>query len=246
MAQALSAQPKINTRTTQAESGQSSRRPAGRGKARRPARGQVRMSGEGRRSACDPGRVVIELGWGVTVYPPEVDGEPWRATFVENGRRRYRQAATEETLAAKLETVSERLQAGASNMERPGADLIAHYLDPDRLPADKRWSRKHAHTQRRLCERFAAPGHRHGDVPGHHGLAHAADRERRAHGRGRRPGSRNDLGAGRCGHQWWLPGQPTAGQGALAGRPPARPRPAGDRGRGIGAVGRPRRDSRPR
>jgi integrase len=42
-------------------------------------------------------------------------------------------------------------------MERPGADLIAHYLDPDRHPAQKRWSRKHAHTQRRLCERFAAP-----------------------------------------------------------------------------------------
>ena len=41
-------------------------------------------------------------------------------------------------------------------MKRPGADLIAHYLDPDRLPVDERWSRKHAHTQR-LCERFAAP-----------------------------------------------------------------------------------------
>jgi hypothetical protein len=40
---------------------------------------------------------------------------------------------------------------------RPGAALIAHYLDPDRPPAAKRWSRKHAHTQRRLCERFAAP-----------------------------------------------------------------------------------------
>jgi hypothetical protein len=31
------------------------------------------------------------------------------------------------------------------------------YLDPDRLPVSERWSRKHAHTQRRLCERFAAP-----------------------------------------------------------------------------------------
>jgi integrase len=30
-------------------------------------------------------------------------------------------------------------------------------LDSDRLPIDERWSRKHAHTQRRLCERFAAP-----------------------------------------------------------------------------------------
>ena len=42
-------------------------------------------------------------------------------------------------------------------MKKPGADLIAHYLDPDRLPVSARWSRKHAHTQRRLCERFAAP-----------------------------------------------------------------------------------------
>ena len=65
--------------------------------------------------------------------------------------------ATEAKLAAKLESVTERLSAGAANMERPGADLIAHYLDPGRLPVQDRWSRKHAHTQRRLCERFAAP-----------------------------------------------------------------------------------------
>ena len=43
-------------------------------------------------------------------------------------------------------------------MRQPGADLIRHYLDPDRLPFRDRWSRKHADTQRRLCERFAAPG----------------------------------------------------------------------------------------
>ena len=42
-------------------------------------------------------------------------------------------------------------------MERPGADLIAHYLDPAGCRCEDRWSRKHAHTQRRLCERFAAP-----------------------------------------------------------------------------------------
>jgi integrase len=41
-------------------------------------------------------------------------------------------------------------------MRRAGVDLIAHYLDPDRLPVSARWSRKHADTQRRLCERFAA------------------------------------------------------------------------------------------
>ena len=42
-------------------------------------------------------------------------------------------------------------------MERPGADLIAYYLSPDRHPAGRPWSRKHADTQRRLCERFVAP-----------------------------------------------------------------------------------------
>lgn len=41
-------------------------------------------------------------------------------------------------------------------MGRPGADLIAYYLSPVRHPADRRWSRKHADMQRRLCERFAA------------------------------------------------------------------------------------------
>ena len=103
------------------------------------------------------GRPVIDLEWGITVYPPRRQGEPWRAVWMEDGRRRFREAVTEEKLAAKLEKVTERLQADAPNMERPGADLIAHYLSPGRLPVQERWSRKHAHTQRQLCERFAAP-----------------------------------------------------------------------------------------
>ncbi len=81
----------------------------------------------------------------------------WRAVFTENGRRRFRQGVTEADLAVKLEKVRERLAAGASNMERPGADLIAWYLNPDRLPAHRQWSRKHADTQARLCRRLAAP-----------------------------------------------------------------------------------------
>jgi integrase len=68
-----------------------------------------------------------------------------------------REAVTEAKLAAKLTKITERLDADASGMERPGADLIAWYLSPDRLPADEQWSRKHAHTQQRLCERFVAP-----------------------------------------------------------------------------------------
>ena len=75
---------------------------------------------------------------------PVADGQPWRAVFTENGRRRYRQAANASGLAQKLARVTERLAADADNMERVGADLINFYLPPDRHQPDKRWSRKHA------------------------------------------------------------------------------------------------------
>ena len=91
------------------------------------------------------------------MYPAREEPGRWRAVWYEDGQRQQCEAASEEKLAAKLEKVTERLEADAPNMKRPGADLIAHYLDPDRLPVAERWSRKHAHTQRRLCERFAAP-----------------------------------------------------------------------------------------
>jgi integrase len=97
------------------------------------------------------------LDGGITVYPARFDGDRWRAVWYEYGQRQQCESVHEPTLAAKLEKVTERLLADAPNMTRPGADLIAHYLDPDRLPVDERWSRKHAHTQHRLCERFAAP-----------------------------------------------------------------------------------------
>ena len=91
------------------------------------------------------------------MYPARGESGRWRAVWHENGERQQCEAASEDKLAARLEKVTERLATGAPNMTRPGADLIAHYLDPDRLPVQDRWSRKHAHTQRRLCERFAAP-----------------------------------------------------------------------------------------
>jgi integrase len=156
MAQSALARTKISTKVTQPARGRASRPPAGRRQAGRPAKGPS-VSGDTRESVRQSARPVIELEFGITVYPPEAGGEPWRAVFIENGQRRYRQGATEALLAARLEKVAERLRADAPNMERPGADLVAHYLDPDRHPARKRWSRKHAHTQRRLCERFAAP-----------------------------------------------------------------------------------------
>jgi site-specific recombinase XerD len=104
-----------------------------------------------------PDRVVIELECGVTVYPAREQGGRWRAVWKENGARRQCEAVTEDRLATRLEKVTERLAADAPNLERPGADLIAYYLSPGRLPVQEQWSRKHAHSQRRLCERFAAP-----------------------------------------------------------------------------------------
>jgi hypothetical protein len=112
-------------------------------------------TGKGR-VATRGGGEVIELEYGITVYPARAEGGRWRAVWHEDGQRQQCEAPTEEKLAGKLEKVSERLAADAPNVTRTGADLIAWYLNPDRLPAERRWSRKHADTQRRLCERLLA------------------------------------------------------------------------------------------
>jgi len=117
----------------------------------------VFATGTGRAATRGEGRVVVELEGGITVYPARGEGGRWRAVWHEDGRRRQCQAVTEGKLAAKLARVTERLAADAPNLERPGADLTAWYLCPDRHPAGRPWSRRHADTQRRLCERFVAP-----------------------------------------------------------------------------------------
>jgi hypothetical protein len=126
MAQPAPARPKINTKPTQAWNAS---RP---GVSRRPARGSARVRGEARESAR--GRAVIDLDAGITVYPPQENGGRWRAVWMEDGRRRYCEAVTEAKLAARLAKITERLEADAPSMERSGADLIAWYLSPDRLP----------------------------------------------------------------------------------------------------------------
>jgi hypothetical protein len=156
MTRAAPAQAKIPT-----ESPQPSRKrdaPAGGRpkKASSAARSRV-LAGSTARAATRGGGEVIELECGITVYPARSEGGRWRAVWDEDGERQQCEAATEEKLGPKLEKVAERLRADAPNMRRPGADLIAHYLNPDRLPVQDRWSRRHADTQRRLCERFAAP-----------------------------------------------------------------------------------------
>jgi integrase len=101
--------------------------------------------------------LVVEVDGGITVYPARRAGDRWRAVWYENGQRRQCQAATEERLAARVEKIQARLAADAPGLERPGADLIAYYLSPDRHPASAPWSRKHADTQARLCARFMTP-----------------------------------------------------------------------------------------
>ena len=71
---------------------------------------------------------MIELECGITVYPARGEQGRWRAVWYEDGERQQCEAVSEDKLAARLEKVTERLRAGAANMERPGADLIAHYL----------------------------------------------------------------------------------------------------------------------
>src|SRR5690242_18205019 len=141
------------------ESPQPARGPVGRARKAAAAKPKPssRVAGTGTRAATRGDGEVIELDLGITVYPPRQDGGRWRAAWYEDGERQQCESVSEEKLAAKLEKVRQRLATGASNMTRPGADLIAWYLNPDRLPVERRWSRKHADSQRRLCERFAAP-----------------------------------------------------------------------------------------
>ncbi|MFI5063456.1 MAG: hypothetical protein ACHP9Z_05705 [Streptosporangiales bacterium] len=125
MAQAAPERTKIPTNPPQpARSGAA--RPAGRPKkVGGTARGRVLASGTGR-AATRGGGEVIELGCGITVYPAREEQGRWRAVWYENGERRQCEAVTEEKLAGKLEKVTERLEADAPSMKRPGADLIAY------------------------------------------------------------------------------------------------------------------------
>jgi hypothetical protein len=151
MSQAPAAVFKIPTKSPQPAPGKAAKL-SGRGKKTlSTGRSPVLASGNGR-AATRGGGEVIELECGITVYPARSGGGRWRAVWYEAGERQQCEAATEERLAARLEKVKTRLEADAPDMNKPGAALIAHYLDPDRLPVQERWSRKHAHTQRRLCQ----------------------------------------------------------------------------------------------
>jgi hypothetical protein len=154
MTQAAAAVFKIPT-----ESPQPPRRKASR--ARKTAAAQPKavswVAGVETRFATRGDGEVIELELGIVVYPPRQEGGRWRAVWPEDGERQQCESVSQEKLAVKLEKVRQRIAAGAANMTKPGADLIDWYLSADRLPATDQWSRKHAYTQRSLCQRFAAP-----------------------------------------------------------------------------------------
>ena len=138
MTQTTPAQTKIPTESPQ-PSRQGAARAAGRPKkASSPARARV-LAGSIGRAATRGGGEVIEMECGITVYPARSEGGRWRAVWNEAGERQQCEAATEAKLAPKLEKVAERLQSDAPNMRRSGSDLIAHYLDLDRLPVKDRW-----------------------------------------------------------------------------------------------------------
>jgi len=83
------------------KSPQPARRKAGRAKASRTL-----VSGTGRAATRGSGEV-IELEYGITVYPAREEPGRWRAVWHENGERQQCEAASEEKLAARLEKVTE-------------------------------------------------------------------------------------------------------------------------------------------
>ena len=157
MASSAGARAKIPTKSPQPVPAGRRRTSAAAGGKRAAAGGTAVVTGVPRPGGRSPGRVVMETAEGITVYPGRSPGDRWRAVWYEDGTRQQCQAASEERLVAKLEKVAVRLTTDAPNLQRPGADLIDWYLSPERQPAGQGWSRKHTHTQRRLCQRFLLP-----------------------------------------------------------------------------------------
>jgi hypothetical protein len=106
-------------------------------------------------------RDVLEFAYGVRAYPPTLDGEPyWRLRWTEDGRRRDTTAVGRDAALVKAAGVVARLGRGVptDRGRATGADLVAHYLDPERRPPKAgRWSIRHRDEQARYCERHVLP-----------------------------------------------------------------------------------------
>lgn len=110
----------------------------------------------------EPGqeREVLEFGRGVCAYAPEVGGRYWRIRWHEGGRRRDTTACSRDSAVGKASELVHRLGRGTPTDLRGAtvADLVVHYLDPDRTPPrTAAWSIRHREEQTRYCEQYVVP-----------------------------------------------------------------------------------------
>ena len=155
MTQAPPAVVKLPTESPQPPPGQSAK-PSGRAKkASRAGRHPVLASGNGRAATRGDGEV-IELEYGVTVYPARSEQGRWRAVWHEDGQRQQCEAATEDKLAGKLEKVKVRLEADARRCGRraPPSSPTTWPLTGCRSASGDRASTR---TARAGCARFTPP-----------------------------------------------------------------------------------------
>ena len=113
MSQAPAAIFKIPTDSPQPVPGSSAKRSGRPKKASGTGHGLVLAKGNGR-AATRGGGEVIELDYGITVYPAREEHGRWRAVWYEDGERQQCEAASEEKLAAKLEKVTAMLMLSIS------------------------------------------------------------------------------------------------------------------------------------
>ena len=63
---------------------------------------------------------MVEVGWGISVYPARFAGDRLRAVWFEGGRRRECESVSEAKLAVRLAKVRERLAADPPMPRNPG------------------------------------------------------------------------------------------------------------------------------
>jgi len=105
-------------------------------------------------------REVLEFDCGVRAYAPTTPDGYWRLRWDEAGRRRDTTARSRSNAIAKAGELVERLSRGAATDlgKSTGADLVAHYLDPNRRPPRGHpWSERHRDEQVRYCTRYVTP-----------------------------------------------------------------------------------------
>lgn len=105
-------------------------------------------------------REVLEFDYGVRICPPTRPDGYWRVRWDEAHRHRDTTARTRTDGIGKASEIVERLGRGMSTdlAKATGADLVAHYLDPERRPPRvDRWSDRHRDEQARYCDRYVLP-----------------------------------------------------------------------------------------